>query len=165
MVMNATAVTIRHLYEVPDLIPEIARWFVDEWGPYYGPDGPGDAEADLRAASDGDQLPLCLVALDEAGTPVGTISLRAESVPSHKHLTPWIAATLVRPDRRGQGIYTSLCSRRVEQEAKRLGFGNASISRPTSPPTFLERNGWNRIDQAPTLRQTVDVFERRLQSG
>lgn len=161
--MNATAVTIRHLYEVPDLIPEITRWFIDEWRPYYGPNGPGDAEVDLRAASDADQLPLCLVALDDADTPVGTISLRAESVPSHKHLTPWVAATLVRPDRRGQGIYTSMLTR-VEQEAKRLGFGNLYIATDVATD-LLERNGWNRIDQAATLRQAVSVFERRLSSG
>ena len=49
---------IRHLLEVPEALPVLARWFVEEWGPYYGPEGPGDAEADLRAASHRDQLPI-----------------------------------------------------------------------------------------------------------
>ena len=47
--MVATPITARqrlriiHLLEVPEAAPTLARWFVEEWTPWYGPDGPGDA--------------------------------------------------------------------------------------------------------------------------
>ena len=67
----------------------LERWLLEEWEPYYGPDGPGDAEADLRAARVRDALPICLVAVDSDDRPLGTIALREASVDSHRHLSPW----------------------------------------------------------------------------
>ncbi len=36
---------IVHLVEVPEVAPTLVRWFIEEWRPWYGPDGPGDAPA------------------------------------------------------------------------------------------------------------------------
>ena len=41
-----------------DHLPELQRWFAQEWADYYGPDGPGDAAADLQAYCRRDGLPL-----------------------------------------------------------------------------------------------------------
>ena len=68
---------IRHLIDAPNAAPALARWFVDEWTPWYGYDGPGDAVADLAACTDPDAIPLCLVALDDSGGVLGTASLRS----------------------------------------------------------------------------------------
>ena len=40
---------IEHLSDHPDVISELADWYLSEWGPYYGHAGPGDAHADLEA--------------------------------------------------------------------------------------------------------------------
>jgi len=39
---------IHHLVDAPHAISILTRWFVEEWEPYYGVDGPGDAEADRQ---------------------------------------------------------------------------------------------------------------------
>ncbi len=52
-----------HLVDALEALPCIARWFVAEWAPWYGPDGPGDAESDLKACRSRSEVPLCLVAL------------------------------------------------------------------------------------------------------
>ena len=38
-----------HLVDVPEAIPVLVRWFIEEWERDYGPGGPGDAERDLDA--------------------------------------------------------------------------------------------------------------------
>ena len=112
--------SICHLAEVPEALPALVRWFVEEWAPYYCLDGHGDAEADLKSASDRDQLPICLVALDREGQLLGTIALKKESV-SHHHLSPWLAAFLVASEQRGRGIGSALIVA-LEHEARRLGY-------------------------------------------
>ena len=140
--MTDTSV-IRHLLEVPEALPVLTRWFVEEWGPYYGPEGPGDAEADLRAANQRDQLPICLVALDAAGGVTGTVALRAESIASHRHLTPWLAALLVAPEHRRRGIGTALIAA-IE------GRDRGAFSRNQSHP--LQQHDLHRARRQPGLR-------------
>lgn len=134
----------------------LARWFRQAWAPYYGPGGPGDAEADSKAASSPDRLPVCLVALDAAGEVAGTAAFRAESLASHGHLGPWLAALLVRPERRGRGIGTALVTA-VEREARRLGFPRIYTGTGTAGG-ILERRGWRVVDRGTTLRSDVDVY-------
>jgi predicted N-acetyltransferase YhbS len=156
--MTNTSV-IRHLLEVPEVLPVLVRWFVEEWGPYYGPEGPGDAEADLRAARHRDQLPICLVALDAAGDVTGTVALRVESIVSHRHLTPWLAALLVAPEHRRRGIGSALVAA-IEGEARRLGHKRLYVG--TDESRFVERRGWRAFDQGSTLRGTTKVYALEL---
>ncbi len=50
MTHEPMAVEVRYLGDVPSALPLLARWFTEEWEPYYGPAGPGNAEADLKAS-------------------------------------------------------------------------------------------------------------------
>ena len=69
---------ILHLIDAPEAVPVLARWFVEEWEPWYGPDGAGDAQADLAACASRDELPICLVALSQEGDVLGTAALKPE---------------------------------------------------------------------------------------
>jgi predicted Zn-ribbon and HTH transcriptional regulator/GNAT superfamily N-acetyltransferase len=162
--VNCTGVTIKRLDKVPEVLPELARWFVREWAPYYGADGPGDADVDLREALKSAALPVCLVAFCDTGVPVGTASLKRVSV-SHAHLGPWVAALLVPPAWRGNGLGTALLAA-IEEEARRQGFKRLYMSAGGAEtdvlPVDLENRGWRAFDEASTLRGTVDVFELRL---
>ncbi len=108
---------IVHLLEVPEVVPVLVRWFVEEWAPWYGPHGQGDAESDLTACRNREKLPVCLVALHSNGTVLGTASLKRESVGSELGVGPWLAALLVAKDRRSQGIGTALIEA-IEQHAQ-----------------------------------------------
>ena len=156
MALRRNGTTIRHLVDVPHALPVLAEWFVEEWEPYYGTDGPGNAEADLHAASDRDQLPICLVALSAGQEVVGTIALRAESLPSHRHLTPWLAGLLVAPAQRRRGVDTALIAA-LETEARRLGYARLYTATDTAMGRMEER-GWHAMDEAPTLRGVATVY-------
>ena len=54
---------LAHLADHPQHQPELRRWFETEWADYYGPQGPGDAAADLAAFAQRERLPLALIAL------------------------------------------------------------------------------------------------------
>ena len=71
------------LADVPGTIPALAQWFVDEWEPYYGATGPGDALADLEASHDDGMLPIAVVALDEK-----TLSCRGPLTVYRRNLAP-----------------------------------------------------------------------------
>ena len=148
-------INIRHLLEVPEALPTLVRWLEQEWGPYYGAEGPGDAEADLKAADDRDRLPICLIALNASSGVVGTIALRAESIVSHRHLTPWLAGLLVAPEHRRRGVGTALIAA-LEDETRRLGYQRLYVG--TDEAGLVQRGDWRAIDEGSTLRGTTKIY-------
>lgn len=153
---------MRCLADVPELLPTLVAWFEREWEPYYGVDCPGDAEADLRASMNHDNLPICLIALAESGEPLGTISPKAESI-FHPHLSPWGAAFVVSPASRRRGVGASLVAS-LEEEARRLGFGKLYMS-TDGATSIVERRGWQAFDTTESLRGTIGVYAIELRDA
>jgi len=154
---------IAYLADVPGVAPVLERWFVAEWAPWYGPDGPGDAKADLTACCNRDELPICLVALSADGEVLGTAALKAESVGSELAAGPWLAAVLVNEAHRGRGIGTALVEA-IEAEAARLGFGALYTSTDTAGG-ILERRAWQAIGDTGSLRGRLTVYRRQIGDG
>ncbi len=104
------ALRIEYLADCPAVMPHLENWFLREWAPYYSADGPGDAADDLRSSCNRRALPITLVALkgDEL---CATGALKTESVATHKHLGPWVAALLVTPKYRRQEFVESWLKR------------------------------------------------------
>ena len=155
MTTGDTDIRIGYLADEPAMLPQLVELFVREWGSHYGPDGPGDADADLRESVDPRSLPVCLVATDHAGSVVGTISLKSESI-SHHELSPWGAAMLVIPERRKAGIGTMLVAA-LEAEARRRGFTRLYMSTDAAN-SIVERRGWTAFDTAESSRGTISVY-------
>ena len=86
-------------------------------------------------------------------------ALRAESIDSHRHLTPWLAALLVAPEHRRRGIGTALIAA-IEDEARRLGHGRLYVG--TDEAGLVERRGWRAFDEGSTLRGTTKVYVLEL---
>jgi GNAT superfamily N-acetyltransferase len=152
---------ITHLVDVPDAIPTLVQWFNEEWGPYYGRSGPGDAERDLTECCQRDELPLALVALDASKIVVGTAALKRHSLETHPDLGPWLAALLVAPGLRGEGIASALITA-IENEAQRLGFATL-YSDTASGSTLLQRRGWKKLEEnIQTLREPATLYRLEL---
>ncbi len=148
-------IQIQYLVDMPETLPALVDWFVAEWEPYYGTDGPGDAKADLRESMNRDKLPICLLAIDGSGAVAGTISLKAESI-SHHELTPWGAAFLFGPRRRRQGIGTALGAA-LEDEARKLGFKRLYMSTDAAS-AIVDGRDWRALDTTESLRGTITVY-------
>ncbi len=147
---------IVHLLEAPELAPTLVRWFIEEWTPWYGPDGPGDAETDLAACRSRDELPICLVALNMDDEVLGTAALKSESVGSEFGVGPWLAAVLVGKDHQGKGVGTALV-KAIEEEATRLGFDSIYTSTDTAEG-ILERRGWQAFGTTESIRGPVTIY-------
>lgn len=149
------------LVDALDKIPLLTRLFVAEWEPYYGPEGPGEAEKDLNECCNRDELPLALVALGDDGAVLGTAALKHESVGSELGLGPWLAALCVPIEHRERGIGSALVEA-IESKARDLGFAAVYMSTDTAG-TLVRRRGWARLDvEVGSLRGPVAIHRKSL---
>jgi GNAT superfamily N-acetyltransferase len=124
----------------PDLAPVVASWMGNEWPDWYGSNGQGNLEEDINAfGASPTSLPIGIVAVSET-RPVGFAALKANSIQSHSHLSPWAAAGFVLPGLRGQGIGSQLLQQLVSL-ASSLGHANVYCGTSTAAH-LLERSGW-----------------------
>jgi GNAT superfamily N-acetyltransferase len=151
-------VTISPLAQHRDLVPLLSSWFVEEWPEWYGPGGHGDAFADLTAfATSESKPPVGFIAL-EKNVPVGVMALKAESLPTHRHLCPWAAAGLVLPSHRGRGIGAQLLEVLVQQ-AGTLGYPRVYCGTATAV-SLLRRSGWSELESIQHEGETVVIFSK-----
>ena len=161
-------ISVRLLADHPETIDDLERWFIREWEPYYGADGPGDARKDLSECSQRNEIPLAVIAFCD-GVLCGTAALRPTSVTTHPDFTPWIAALLVSSEHRGRGVGARLVQE-IEALAAGLGFKELYVgaSAPDSderrggdPQFYLER-GWELIDTVPYFVGDAAILRRSL---
>ena len=55
---------IKPLADHKEVLPILTDWYLSEWEPYYGVDGPGDAQADLESRCNYEEIPIGLVAIE-----------------------------------------------------------------------------------------------------
>ena len=135
-----------------------AQWSFSEWGKLY-PDDSVQWYLDLYAASDQDErsLPVCLAALNEDGSIVGTASLIAnDELPNAPEPGPWVAAVYVDSAYRGAGVGTELVLETVRR-ARNLGFDDVYLY-TESVSKWYESMGWKTIRTDDSLGVQVTVM-------
>lgn len=93
---------LRALADCPEAWEAMAGLMRAVWPDWYGPDGQGDALADLRARAGGG-LPHGWIAFAGA-EPVGTVALATTSFGALSGEGPWLIGLATAPDWRGRGI-------------------------------------------------------------
>lgn len=151
---------IIYLADRRDLVVPLAPLFIEEWEPYYGRQGPGDAETDLNDCCNRDQIPLALVAIDPDGEILGTASLKAKSIETHRHLSPWLAAMFVVERHRGHGINAALVSA-IEENAIRLGYEHIYVGARGITSAML-KSGWRLLDEPESERGPIAIYVKDL---
>lgn len=154
---------IELLADHPEAIPVLKEWFESDWTPYYGPDGPGDAEQDLLESCNRTELPIALVAFEDDRV-CGTAALKKESVTTHTHLAPWLAALLVGARFRRRGVGEQLIAA-VEETARQLGFTCIYVGtgeRAGTPETALRKRGWEFVEKGPYFVSEASIFRKAL---
>lgn len=140
----------------PDAVPLLAEWFHTEWATF---DGRSRAEiaSQLRQNLRSDGIPITFLALREESV-LGTISLDISDLPSHDHLTPWLASLYVIPEARRQGIAAALI-------CHLLAFAHAHalprIHLWTPGSTALyEKLGWRLLERSISGGQPIQIMVR-----
>ena len=127
-----------------ELMPLVAEWFTSEWPDWYGAGGQGNVMNDIEAFANSEiSLPVGMI-IFENDIPVGAGALKKQSIPSHKHLSPWAAAGYVVPTHRGRGLGASLLQALVSK-AKTLGFERVYCGTSTAE-RLLTRAGWHTLE-------------------
>lgn len=153
--------TVTPLRQRPEFCGYFAQHFESEWPEWYGPGGQGNARADLEAFANSEgNLPVAVIAFDDAGSPIGIAALKAASLATHSHLSPWATAGYVVPGRRRAGIGAKLLSALLA-EAQRLGFHTVYCA-TASAVSLLEREGWSQIDAVVHDGETQYIFRRAV---
>ncbi|KQY90538.1 GNAT family N-acetyltransferase [Pelomonas sp. Root1444] len=154
--------TIAPLAQRGGLAPLVAQWFIEEWPEWYGAGGRGNAAQDAAAfaASEG-RLPVGLVAL-VGDTLVGVCALKAESLPTHRYLTPWAAAGFVIPSHRGKGVGARMLEALV-RHAHHLGYKRIYCGTATAV-NLLRRSGWSQLEVVEHEGQSLVVFAKETEA-
>lgn len=148
--------TIELLANNTDLLPTLVRWYECEWGPYYGADGPGNAELDLASRCNRDTIPVGFVA-KENNQLLGVTALDRDPT---TNLTPSVVGLLVADEFRGRGVAAKLIKAATGYAAN-LGHDHVYISTAILGDHLL-RNGWRRIGDTRFLDDehgSVYVFD------
>ena len=109
---------IEYLSDHPEALPTLAEWQHAEWGNMRPDDTLEKRKARLWRFSNGDRIPLTVVAL-EGNTVLGSASLIEHDMETRMELTPWLAGVFVGEQYRRRGIGAELV-RRIMAEAGRL---------------------------------------------
>ena len=160
---------ITYLSEHSDLIPTLARWLHAQFS-YLAPAASEATFAVALAESCGRRMiPTTVVALSDgalgeraipAGTLLGTASLVARDLPSHVHLSPWLADVYVAPGFRRQGVGGALVQR-IAEEARGLGRTALYLYTPDQMH-FYEGLGWSQLERVRYLDYEVTVMALSL---
>ena len=150
---------IEPLASHPEVLPQLQVWFELQWPDYYGTAERGSAEQDLRIYSNRKGLPYGVVAFRD-GLVCGVAALKADSIASHAHLSPWAAAGLVRRELRRQGIGEQLVLA-LERHARTLGFSRI-YSGTSTADALLQRIGWQLLERVDHEGQALRIYEKAL---
>ena len=159
MTTRTPDVRIGYLVDHPEALPTLERLFQSEWAAYYGADGPGNAHQDLVAYSNRGRLPVGVVAF-VGPAPCGVAALKIDSIPTPKHLTPWIGGGMVAPQFRRHGIGVRLVSA-LEDVARGLGFTTV-YSGTSTANSLLIREGWQFMEVVQYDCEAVSIYEKAL---
>jgi GNAT superfamily N-acetyltransferase len=157
--MMINSIRIERMADHVGLLPLLKVWFQSEWPAYYGQEGSGDVESDLRAYSNGHGLPVGLVAFRDNEV-CGVAALKLESIATRSDLGPWAGAGFVPPQHRRQGIGARLLGS-VETAAREHGFPRIYCATSTSA-SLLERNAWLLLERVSHDGALISIYEKAL---
>jgi predicted N-acetyltransferase YhbS len=150
----ASTLSICPLADHPEAIPLLARWFQSEWSAL---DGRSFAaiEAQLAQNLNRDSIPITFVALRH-GKVCGTISIDLSDLPSHDHLSPWLASFYVPRTMRQQGIGTALIQH-VHEFVTARGLRQVYLWTFGSTDRY-ERCGWQAFEHATYASRPITLM-------
>jgi len=151
------------LADRPDLMAPLAAAYQAQWPDWYGPGGPGDAQADLHLRARRESLPLGLVLVD-GETVLGALAITETGVEGYEHLGPWVGGGWVQPSMRRQGLGARLLRAAVEQ-AGRMGIARLYVATATAGSLMARVAGWRLVETIAHPGGDLSLFVIEIGAG
>ena len=155
------------LSESPKDLSRALFWALDLWGDHYPNYSPQDwadfysnsVRSDYaRWQGDGQELVFIAKRGEEI---VGTIGLvDFDELEEFRHLTPWIAAFIVNPDVRGEGVGTQILTL-LEEKALSLGIRDLYLWTEDQSAFYIKR-GYQLLASTKLGLLNIDVMQKVL---
>ena len=153
---------ISHLIDHPEHIPQLAQWFVQQWGSIL-PNETLETRTDkLKRHMNRDELPIAWIA-HANGQLLGTAALRVHDLDGREDLTPWLAGVLVGPGFRGRGIGAALCAT-VEIAARSRGTEKLYLF-THDKQAWYSRVGWTVFEPCVWHGLNVVIMCKQLRAA
>jgi GNAT superfamily N-acetyltransferase len=151
-------IEIEYLVDVPYFLPVVSSWAFRQW--HQGVRSLKSIYTEYRRRLSRDSIPLTLVAVEE-GTPVGTISIELDDLPSRPDLFPWIGSLYVEPKFRKRGIGRMLVDK-AQGIADDMGAGSLYVM-TADLQELCEKEGWFYIGDEPYRNnKDVSIYGKKL---
>ncbi len=142
--MHSMDLAIDYLANHPELVPELAAWFYDEWGRKESDNALETITRRLQRRLNTDKAPLTLVGFLENEV-VASASIKIREMETHPQYKHWLGAVYIKPDYRGKGLGSQVVNHSVSIAA------NIKISHiylyTHSHESFYDRLGWRTIER------------------
>jgi GNAT superfamily N-acetyltransferase len=139
-----SSITIEHLADHTDTIPQLARWLLAEWGHLLPRENRATIATIFGGRTHRDRVPQTFVAMD-GSQPVGMASLEAHDMVTRPELSPWLSGVYVLPEYRGHGVGSALVEAVVAATAS-LDFETLYLFTPDRM-SFYQRMGWQEMEK------------------
>jgi len=147
------------LTEHPEFVDQVAAWGFGEWGHLDPGQTLQSRTAWLHENMTVDRVPIVLVALDDAGTMVGTASLLFDDLEGDPR-NPWLASVFVPAEQRGKGVASALVVA-IEDAARRFGYPTLYLF-TTSAARLYASLGWRRLERREYRGEPIQVMDKAL---
>lgn len=161
-VVARTPVTIHYLGHHPGFADRLAQWSWHEWRRVYEQRGQTFQHAvrNYRERINVDQIPIALIALNEKGELIGTVSLKNEDLEVRPEITLWLGGLYVVPEWRNRGVASFLMERAVA-EARRLGLSSLHLW-TSSAERLYTKLGWKVSERMDYGKKRIVVMHIAL---
>lgn len=149
---------IVYLADHPKHVPVCATWAFNTWGKYNSLYTLEKRLDSFTQHCNKGQLPLTILAVDEAGRPIGMASLRANDG-VRPELSPWLGSVYVDPAFRSKGIGARLVNA-IHTIAQELGFKAIYLlTYEDTLPKWYEGFGWEELGLDVCHGNPVNVMQ------
>jgi GNAT superfamily N-acetyltransferase len=145
---TASFVTIL-LADRPDLAAKLAELHWREWGNEPGREQLSWWVEQASNAVQRTRVPAAVIALGADDDVLGGVGVAPFDLDERQERSPWVVGTIVRPERRGEGIGHALMAR-VEAWAAEFGIDQLWVATGGHAVLFYQQCGWERVEDLLT---------------
>jgi len=141
-------------------LPQLARWYFDEWGELTQAASVQSVEGRLQEYLNSDKIPLIIIAVD-SGELAGAVQLKFREMTIYPDKEHWIGGVYVGEKYRGRKLATTLVDRAIVL-AQEMGVKELYLQTKKMNGGLYRKLGWKVIDKVVYRGTEVVVMVKKL---